>query len=137
MKAIITGATSMIGLSLVNELLTHNVEMLLLVRDTPKVNNIPKSDLIKIKYCNIDEYDSINNEENESYDVFYHLAWKGTIGEDRENLYVQNDNVRCSLDAVNLAHRFNCNTFIGAGSQAEVGKTECVLTNEVRENPVM
>ena len=36
-------------------------------------------------------------------------------------MYIQNKNVEYTLDAVYLAKRFGCDTFIGAGSQAEYG----------------
>ena len=44
-------------------------------------------------------------------------------------MYLQNENVKCTLDAVNAAQRFGCHTFIGAGSQAEYGRVEGVLTS--------
>ena len=137
MRSIITGATSMIGLALVNELLTKHVEMLLLVRKTDKVKYIPKSKLIKIKYCNIDEYDSIKNISNDKYDVLYHIAWASTTGSGREDLYLQNNNVKYSLDAVNLANRFNCKCFIGFGSQAEFGQYDIPLNMNLKDKPIM
>lgn len=136
MKAIITGATGMIGLSLVNKLLEENVEMLLIIRDTKRVNRIPKSKLIKIKYCDLKDYNTIVNDENETYDVLYHFAWQGTTGEDRENMYMQNENIKYALDTVVLAKKFNCKIFIGAGSQAEYGKVECDLGSMTSTNPI-
>lgn len=135
MKAIITGATGMIGLSLVNKLLEENVEMLLIIRNTKRIDRIPKNKLIKIKYCELKDYNTIENNENETYDVLYHLAWQATTGEDRENMYMQNDNIKYALDAVALAKKFNCKTFIGAGSQAEYGKVECDLGSTTPTNP--
>jgi nucleoside-diphosphate-sugar epimerase len=57
-------------------------------------------------------------------DVFYHFSWDGTFGESRNDLYTQNFNVKCALDAVKAAQEMGCNTFIGAGSQAEYGRFE-------------
>lgn len=135
MKAIITGATGMIGLSLVNKLLEENVEMLLIIRNTKRIDRIPKNKLIKIKYCELKDYNTIENNENETYDVLYHLAWQGTTGEDRENMYMQNDNIKYALDAVALAKKFNCKIFIGTGSQAEYGKVEYDLVSTTPTNP--
>ena len=61
--------------------------------------------------------------------MFYHFAWKGTTGAARNDMRLQNDNVKYTLDAVNAAHRFGCHTIIGAGSQAEYGRVEGVLTS--------
>lgn len=135
MKAIITAATGMIGLSLVNKLLEENVEMLLIIRNTKRIDRIPKNKLIKIKYCELKDYNTIENNENETYDVLYHLAWQGTTGEDRENMYMQNDNIKYALDAVTLAKKFNCKTFIGAGSQAEYGPSNYILSSCTPTNP--
>lgn len=134
-RAIITGATGMIGLALVNKLLEENVEILLLVRKSNKVNRIPKNNLIRIKYCNLEDYKNMINDTNKEYDVFYHFAWQGTTGELRNNMYVQNDNIRYSLDAVKLAHRFGCKVFIGAGSQAEYGNVNDELKSDTQANP--
>ena len=43
-------------------------------------------------------------------------------------MYLQNQNVKYALDAVELAHRMHCKVFIGTGSQAEYGRFEGKLT---------
>jgi nucleoside-diphosphate-sugar epimerase len=48
----------------------------------------------------------------------------GTTGEARNDTGLQTENIQCTLDAVQLAQRLGCNTFIGAGSQAEYGRVE-------------
>ena len=50
-------------------------------------------------------------------------------------MYLQNENVKNSLDAVRLAQRFGCYTFIGAGSQAEYGRVEGLLRADTPTNP--
>lgn len=134
-RAIITGATSMIGVALVNKLLEENVEMLLFVRKSSRVDRIPKSDLISIEYCDMDDYRSINKIDDKKYDVFYHFAWMGTTGVDRNDMYMQSNNIRYSLDAVNLANKFGCKVFIGAGSQAEYGNVDCDMDSDTPTNP--
>ena len=57
-----------------------------------------------------------------SYDVFFHLGWAKTSQEERKNMMLQIKNVEYSCEAVKLAHRCGCHTFIGAGSQAEYGR---------------
>ena len=52
----------------------------------------------------------------------------GTTGAARNDMYLQNENVRCALDAADLAARLGCKVFVGAGSQAEYGRVEGKLT---------
>lgn len=137
-KAILTGATGAIGMALINELISKNVEMLVICRkDSDRNDRIPKHELIKIVYASLDEYDSIVNVEDESYDVFYHFAWSGTTGESRNDMYLQNENVKHALDAVKLAARFHCKLFVAAGSQAEYGLCDGILKTDTPVNPVM
>lgn len=44
-------------------------------------------------------------------------------------MYLQKRNVQYALDAVEVAKRFGCRKFIGAGSQAEYGRVEGILKN--------
>lgn len=130
-RAILTGATGAVGSALIRELINNNVEVLVFCRENSMRNsNIPSHPLIIKKYCDLSQLNNLKNETGKKWDVFYHLAWLGTIGEARNNMYLQNLNVRYSLDAVNVAKRFGCHTFIGAGSQAEYGRVEGVLKPE-------
>lgn len=69
------------------------------------------------------------------YDLFFHLAWNGTTGNSRNDESLQQDNLRYALDAVDLAHKLSCHTFIGAGSQAEYGRVEGRLSAETPAHP--
>ncbi|MGN1328272.1 MAG: NAD-dependent epimerase/dehydratase family protein [Eubacterium sp.] len=121
-KAIVTGATGAVGTALVNKLISENVETLVLVRKEGRVDKIPKSPLVKIAYCSLDEMADFQNTDNEKYDAFFHLAWAGPYGKDRNDMFLQTNNIKNELDAVKLAHRFGCDVFVGAGSQAENGR---------------
>ena len=50
-------------------------------------------------------------------------------------MYLQNKNVKYTLDAVNLAHRMGCRTFVGVGSQAEYGRVSGKLSSLTPTNP--
>ena len=63
------------------------------------------------------------------------LHGHGTIGEQRNDLYMQNLNIKYTLDAVELAQRLGCNTFVGAGSQAEYGRVEGVISESTPARP--
>ena len=120
MKAIITGATGSIGMALIDKLLKENVSILVIARkNSERLKNIPNN--VNIIYSDLEHLCDIENDSNEEYDVFYHFAWSGTTGAFRNDLYLQNNNVKYTLDAVRLASKFKCKLFIGAGSQAEYG----------------
>lgn len=121
-KAVITGATGAVGTALVNKLIDENVEILVLVRKEGRIDKIPKHPLVKIAYCSLDEMASFAPENDEKYDVFFHLAWAGPYGKERNDMLLQTNNIKNELDAVMLADRLGCSAFIGAGSQAENGR---------------
>lgn len=127
-KVVITGATGAIGTAVVNKMIKENVEVLVLCRENSKRNDrIPKHDLVKTKYCSLDELKNLNNDSDKPYDVFYHFGWSGTTGAYRNNMREQLQNVQYTLDAVEAAARLGCKKFIGAGSQAEYGRVEGLL----------
>lgn len=124
-RAIITGATGVIGTALIKEFVNSGIEVLVLIRKGSKRNeSILKHPLVQSKYCALDQLEDLENDTGKIYDVFYHFAWEGTVGEGRNDMYVQNRNVKYALDAVGAAKRFGCRLFVGAGSQAEYGRTE-------------
>jgi UDP-glucose 4-epimerase len=137
-RAIVTGATGAIGTALVEELVANNIETLVFCREGSSRNQqIPKHPLVTLKYCSLDQLASVQNDTSKTYDVFYHFAWEGTTGSARNDMYLQNRNVRYALDAVGVASRFGCKKFIGAGSQAEYGRVEGVLKPDTPAFPEM
>lgn len=131
---LITGATGMIGSSIVEQIIKNNDKCTCLIRkDTGRVKNIPKSDNVKIIRCDIDEYKILKLDDK--YDVFIHLAWLKPFGNDRDNVELQLKNVQYTLDAVRLAKKCGCTVFIGAGSQAEYGVQSVPLTPDLPVNP--
>lgn len=135
-SAVITGATSMIGVALVKECIKNNVKVLAIVRKNSKHRNrIPKSEFVKVCEAGLEELEQIF--EAEYYDVFYHLAWTGTSKSERDNPIIQEKNIAYTLQAVELAHRLGCKKFVGAGSQAEYGKVDGVILPEMRVAPVL
>ncbi len=120
-KAVVTGATGAVGTALVNKLISENVKTLVLVRREGRIDKIPKHPLVRVAYCSLDEMADYIPAEND-YDVFFHLAWAGPYGKDRNDMHLQANNIKNELDAVRLADRFGCKVFVGAGSQAENGR---------------
>ena len=134
-KVVITGATGMIGVTLIEYLTKKNIEVLAIIRENSKrKENIKENNLVKIIECNLENLHELNLIEN-NYDIFYHLGWDGTFGNDRMNIEKQQKNITYTLEAVNLAKRLGCKTFIGTGSQAEYGRVDGIICNNTVENP--
>lgn len=135
-RAIITGATGAIGTALVQELVNNNIKVLVICRKGSERNkNILKHPLVQVLECSLEDLKHIKNDDKEIYDVFYHFAWKGTSGNARNDMRMQNENVKYTLDAIEVAKKFGCRVFIGAGSQAEYGRTEGRLQPETPTFP--
>lgn len=133
-RVIITGAASMIGAALAEECLKNHVEVLALVRKaSAHRDRLPQSDLLTVRDCGLEELASLTDVEG--YDVFYHLAWGHTAKESRDNPVLQEKNIRYTLDAVELARRAGCRCFIGAGSQAEYGPVEGIISPDTKVHP--
>ena len=136
-RVVVTGASSMIGIALIKECIKNQVELLAIVRKgSTKLNRIPASELITVCECDLDELGKLQIGSG-SYDVFYHFAWGHTSKVNRDNPILQEQNIRYTLEAVELAHRLGCKKFIGAGSQAEYGIVHEMITPDTKENPVI
>ncbi len=132
---VLTGATSMLGIALINQCIKNHINILAIVRrNSSNLNRIPLSDHVKVMECNLDELSSLKVQKDQ-YDVFYHFAWDYTQRKTRDNPILQNKNIQYTLDAVELAARIGCHTFIGAGSQAEYGRVDDALSPMTPVNP--
>ena len=135
-RVIISGATSSIGIALCEECVTNGIGVVAIIRpDSSKRSLLPSSRLIEIVESELSDYDNIES-EGINADAFIHLAWSSTDGAAaRDNTYAQADNIQATLKAVELAERCGCTVFVGAGSQAEYGRTSAVLTGDTECNP--
>lgn len=129
MKIIITGPTGMIGMALISKCIQEQIQVLAIChRGSSGMRHIPQSRLVKVMEADLSEISQLSRLIDDKYDVFYHLAWAGTTGKARNDMYLQNENIKFTLDAVELASQLGCRVFIGAGSQAEYGRYEGRLT---------
>lgn len=121
-RIIVTGATSMIGMALIKECVKQGVEVYAVVRaSSEKKNRLPKSEMIHMVDCSLEEMEKLPDLISEKCDTFYHIAW-GNTGENRNSsTELQSRNIACTLSAVKAASALGCKRFIGAGSQAEYG----------------
>lgn len=134
-KVAMTGGSGPIGMALIQKLLKENVEILLFQRETSERKiHLPQDVRLRIVYRSLDQLKDYMPEER-NYDVFYHLGWANTDAKLREKVEAQFENVIYACDAVRLAHKMGCHSFIGAGSQAEYGRHEEPLRDDTVSVP--
>lgn len=136
-KIIITGASGMIGSHLTDICLKNGAEVTAIVRKgSKKLNNITNDARVRIIECDLNEISRLPDIINGKYDVFYHFAWDGVFGNDRNDVCKQIDNIDNSVKAVEAAAKLGCNKFIFAGSQAEYGLKNCELSVNTIADPI-
>lgn len=137
MKTIaLTGATSMLGVALINECIQANISVIAFIRpNSSQINRIPKSNLITIIECNLDNLNIFDVEEHKA-DVFYHIGWAFTDKINRNLNEKQIKNIQYTLDAVKLAKKLQCKRFVGTGSQAEFGIVSKKISSKTPINPL-
>lgn len=136
-RVVITGATSMLGIALIKECIKNDIKVLAIVRrQSANLSRLPKSALIEVCECGLEELESVAARDKE-YDVFYHFAWDYTSKATRDNPSLQERNIKYTMDAVDAAKRLGCSKFIGAGSQAEYGKVDALITADTPTAPVI
>ena len=119
-KVLVSGATSMIGIALIEECLKHDIEVYAIVRPhSANYARLPDDDRIHVLFLELDKIETFDDLGIEA-DVFYHFAWI-TGKKARNDSFLQIRNIQYTLNAIELARRTKCHKFIGAGSQAEYG----------------
>lgn len=135
-RVIITGATGAIGMALIEKMIGEGVEVLVLCRKkSARAERIPGHPLVVRMEADLSDFAELKNTTGKKWDVFYHLAWTGTTGAERNDAERQVQNIEYTLAAVRLAKRFGCEAFVGAGSQAEYGRYEGSLNDKVPAFP--
>lgn len=121
-RIVVTGATSMIGVALIEECLRHDIEIYAVVRSSSgKAGRLPLSEKIHLTDCSLEDLSDLPGRIPGGCDTFYHIAW-GNTGEARnKSTELQSRNIFYTLQAVRAAAELGCRRFIGAGSQAEYG----------------
>lgn len=121
MKFVITGATSFIGIELINLLLSQGHSIVAVARkESKKLSDIPFG--VSIVAAEMSEYGDLYHIIDHA-DVFVNLAWGGTGHNGRNVVDVQSENVVNTTAAILAADKMGCSLFVEAGSQAEYGST--------------
>lgn len=135
MTSIISGATSFIGLALINKLINENEDVVAIIRpNSIRKNCIPVCDNVTIIEADLFELDELVPEEKE-YGVLYHIGWSSDFDNPRFNLSGQLKNIDYAEKAAKLAKKCGCNTFLSIGSQAECGRINGCITPYTPSKP--
>lgn len=135
--AVVTGPTGAIGIALCEKLLRENVTVYAVCRPgSSRIEDLPKAAALHVVECDAKELATLPQKmEGVSVDAFFHFAWAHTIGQGRNDMPAQIENIQSTIDAVRAAKALGCQVFLGAGSQAEYGRVEGLLKSDTPAFP--
>lgn len=135
--AVVTGPTGAIGIALCEKLLRENVTVYAVCRPgSSRIKDLPKEAALHVVECDAKELATLPQKmEGVSVDAFFHFAWAHTIGQGRNDMPAQIENIQSTIDAVRAAKALGCQVFLGAGSQAEYGRVEGLLKSDTPAFP--
>jgi len=130
-RVIVTGATSMLGIAVIEECIRNNIEVVAVIREnSTRIQRLPVSDLITKVYADSSDYPDIPFKEHA--DILYHFMWEYSHKEGRDNPLLQAKNIDITMRVIDYAHTIGCRRIVFAGSQAEYGPKEgCIKENAV------
>jgi len=135
---VVSGATSFIGIHLLNVLLSDkNNHVFAVVRpNSPNKSKLKTHENQTILEFSLQEIENLPSRISVSVDVFYHLAWEGTRAPARDDKWLQENNYQSSMKAIKVAFELGCKSFVGIGSQAEYGKCIGRITENYKVAPL-
>ena len=136
-RAVVTGATSFIGINLLNRLLTEGYEVTGIIRpNTSKRDLLPSHPGLAVKELDLSNYNCLSDTLTHRPDVFFSLAWNGTRAPHRDDYDLQYWNYKYSIDGLKSILSTGCKKVITAGSQAQYGVYNQKITEETPELPI-
>ncbi len=129
--AVVTGATGAIGTALCELLLSEGITVYAMCRpNSRRIANLPDAPDLYPVFCELAEIQKLPEllAEKQSPDVFFHLAWTHITRPGRNDMDAQIRNIQYTVNACRAAKALNCRAFVGAGSQAEYGRVEGMIT---------
>lgn len=116
-KALVTGANGFVGSALIRELLANGIEVIGVDIADNNIQSMTGMQFVKLDLANCNELPKIIFDRD--IDVFYHLAWAGVSGELRSDIQVQLNNVKYTVDSINVSKKLNAKRIVCAGSIME------------------
>ena len=125
-SAIVTGPTGAVGTALCRRLVRAGVAVYAVMRPgSGRAAHLRDMRGVQTVECDLSALPALPGLLPEvRADAFFHLAWAHTTGAGRDDMLAQIDNIRYTIDAARVAAALGCVVFIGAGSQAEYGRTD-------------
>lgn len=116
---IITGANGFIGSALLKRLLLQNVRIVAIDVGFA-ADRVPDSPLVtKIISSLNDDAELLQQIPQDTYDAFYHFAWRGVNGPEKADPVIQMENAKMAMLCAKVAGKRNCGKFLCAGTVAE------------------
>lgn len=136
-NAVVTGATSFIGVHLINELLDNDYYITAVIRpNSSHIDRLPNSNKITVVELDMNDIHLLSTRiEVKQCEVFYHLAWEGARVPFRDDKLLQKNNYENAIKAMEVACILKCKVFVGSGSQAEYGRCIGKITEDYTPNP--
>jgi len=134
LKVLITGITGFLGSHIAENFVNNKIKVIGLKRDnsdTWRCRNFED----KIEWINYKDLDKWKNQDNSTFSIIIiHCAWNGVESVNRNNWFVQSENIQKLIQLLDLSNYIKVDKFIFLGSQAEYG----FIDGKVKEdyNPV-
>ena len=123
-KAVITGASCALGRQIVQSLQGQGWDTVSVVRR--RGTNEIRGEILEL---DMTDYGTLADRLG-SFDCLVHLAWNGTRGSARMDRPQQQRNMQCGILAVSSAIDAGCKRVVIAGSQAEYGPHDNIISEE-------
>ncbi|MBE0651545.1 MAG: NAD(P)-dependent oxidoreductase [Bacteroidales bacterium] len=133
---LITGATSMIGIALIEYISSFDDNIIYAVcrEGSDGIKRLPVRESVKIIFSEIQNITNVVKLV-QGADIFINLAWTNTDHKGRNDAFLQGLNVDYAEAAIRAAAKVGCKLFVEAGSQAEYGFVKDLITESTPCNP--
>lgn len=119
-RYVVTGATSMLGSELTNQLSSNNIVYAIVRKNSSNFKNLKMNNNVRLLYFDMHEYGNIELDTS-IIDGVFHFAWEGVRNPFRNDELMQRRNFQSSVTLYNRLKIYKPNFFVGIGSQAEYG----------------
>ena len=116
-RVVVTGASGFIGHAVVQQLYSQGCQVLAISRTLP---NHPYPPEVLVIQMDLSDIDKLPKRLNDQWDIWIHLAWRGTYGQDRKDGLIQVKNLLDFQRCIYAASAICCTRFVGIGSIMEI-----------------